>query len=221
MQGPNDSEKLQSDLNVHQKWEKSGIWSLIHPSVKSCTLRDLVTLSGTIIPCTDRPLNRLRMLGIEASTYPGISSVSLGFPHHINRITSNAQKTLVFSMKRNIKTTNSGIREAAYKTIVRPQIEYAFTTWSSYTKKKKKKKNIYKVEMVQRRSILWICNSYSNYDSVSAMQSDFGFRSLEQRRVDASVIVLYKIIHDIAAISLLGYFEQLYSTVTQLFLTCF
>ena len=140
MQGPNDSEKLQSDLNVHQKWEKSGIWSLIHPSVKSCTLRDLVTLSGTIIPCTDRPLNRLRMLGIEASTYPGISSVSLGFPHHINRITSNAQKTLVFSMKRNIKTTNSGIREAAYKTIVRPQIEYAFTTWSSYTKKKKKKK---------------------------------------------------------------------------------
>ena len=63
--------------------------------------------------------------------------------------------------------------------------------------------------MVQRRSIHWICNSYSNYDSVTAMQSDLGLRSLEQRRVDASVIMLYKIIHGVVAISLPVYFEQL------------
>ena len=53
--------------------------------------------------------------------------------------------------------------------------------------------------MVQRRSIRWL----------TAMQSDLGFRSLEERRVDASVIMLYKIIHDIVAISLQGYFKQL------------
>ena len=64
VQDPNDSERLQSDLNILQEWGKSGIWNLIHPSVKSCILRGLVTLSGTIIPCTDRPLNRSRMLGI-------------------------------------------------------------------------------------------------------------------------------------------------------------
>ena len=98
-------------------------------------------------------------------------------------------------LKRNIETTHSGIRETAYKTIVRPQLEYASTTWSPYTKK-----DTYKVEMVQRRSIRWICNSYSNYDSVTAMQSDLCLRSLEQRRVDASVIMLYKIIHGIVAI---------------------
>ena len=63
--------------------------------------------------------------------------------------------------------------------------------------------------MVQRRSIRWICNSYSNYDSVTAMQSDLCLRSLEQRRVDARVIKLYKIIHGIVAISLPVYFEQL------------
>ena len=62
--------------------------------------------------------------------------------------------------------------------------------------------------MVRRRSIRWICNSYSNYDSVTIMQSDLGLMSLEQRRVDASVIMLYKIIHDIVAISLPVYFEQ-------------
>ena len=41
------------------------------------------------------------------------------------------------------------------------------------------------------------------------MQSDLGLRSLEQRRVDASVIMFYKIIHGVVAISLPVYFEQL------------
>ena len=63
--------------------------------------------------------------------------------------------------------------------------------------------------MVQRRPIRWICNSYLNYDGVAAIQSDLGLRSLEQRRVDASVIMLYKIIHGIVAISLPVYFKQL------------
>ena len=62
--------------------------------------------------------------------------------------------------------------------------------------------------MVQRRSIYWICNSY--YDSVTAMQADLGLRSLQQRWVDANVIMLYKVIHGIVAISLPVYFEQLY-----------
>ena len=103
-----------------------------------------------------------------------------------------------------IKTTHSGICEAAYKTIVQPQLEYASTTWSPHTKI-----DIHKVEMVQRRSIRWICHSYSYYDSVTAMQSNLGLRSLERRRADASVIMLYKIVHGIVAIPLPAYFEQL------------
>ena len=67
---------------------------------------------------------------------------------------------------------------------------------------------IQKVEMVQGRSIHWICNSLSNYDSVTAMRSDLGIMSLEQGRVDASVIMLYTIIHGIVAISLPVHFEQ-------------
>ena len=68
-----------------------------------------------------------------------------------------------------------------------------------------------KVYLANARSlqIRWMCNSYSNYDSVTAMQLDLGLRSLEQRRVDASVIMLYKIIHGVVAISLPVYFEQL------------
>ena len=83
---------------------------------------------------------------------------------------------------------------------MRPQLEYASTVWSPYTKKD----NIHKVEMIQRRSIYWILNSYSTYDSVIAMQSQLSLRSLEHRRAYASVIMLYKIIHRLVAVTLMS-----------------
>ena len=84
-------------------------------------------------------------------------SSDLNFSHHINRTTANVSKSLGF-LKHNIKTKHSCIREAAYKTVVRPQLEYASPIWSPYTKK-----DIYKVEMVQRRAVRWSLNSYSSY----------------------------------------------------------
>ena len=151
VQDPNDSKRLQSDLNVLQEWEKK--WDMefnpskcqvLHITRSRTPIRYKYTMHGQILESVENA----RYLGVDISS-------DLGFSHHINRITSNAQKNLGF-LKRNIKTTHSGIREAAYKTIVRPQLEYASTTWSPYTKK-----DTYKVEMVQRRSIRWICNSHS------------------------------------------------------------
>ena len=65
-----------------------------------------------------------RTLGsLENAPYLDVDiSSDLSFSHCINLITSNAQKNLGF-LKRNIKTTHSGICEAAYKTVVRPQLD--------------------------------------------------------------------------------------------------
>ena len=57
-----------------------------------------------------------RYLGADVS-----SSLSWGF--HIDRITGTANKTLRF-VKRNIETQMSDVREAAYNTLVQPQLEY-------------------------------------------------------------------------------------------------
>ena len=127
---------------------------------------------------------------------------TLSFTQHINRTTANASKSLGH-LKRNILTKNPAIREAAYKTIVRPQVEYASSVWSPYTKK-----DINKIEMVQRRAIRWTQNSYYLYASVTPMQNQLGLRTLEQRRADARVIMLFKIIHGMVEIPLPQYFEQ-------------
>ena len=53
--------------------------------------------------------------------------------------------------------------------------------------------DINKVEAVQRRAARWVTNNYSSYSSVTQMINSLGWRSLEQRRADARLIMFYKI----------------------------
>ena len=52
----------------------------------------------------------------------------------------------------------------AYKTLVRPLVEYSSSVWSPYTKS-----NIARLEMVQRRAARWTLSEYSPYASVTQM----------------------------------------------------
>ena len=62
---------------------------------------------------------------VDSARYLGVDIASdLNFSQHVNRTTSNASTSLGY-LKRNVKTKHSGIREAAYITIFRPQLEYA------------------------------------------------------------------------------------------------
>ena len=50
-----------------------------------------------------------------------------------------------------------------------------------------------KIEMVQRCAAGWTLKRYHNTSSVSSMLLDLGWRSLEQRRADSRLTLLYKI----------------------------
>ena len=65
-------------------------------------------------------------------------------------ITAKANRTLGF-IKSNIKTSNESVKELAFNTLVRPQVEYASSVWSPSTKQ-----NISKTEMVQRRAAICV-----------------------------------------------------------------
>ena len=146
-------------------------------SIPSPTKCQVIHITQSRNPIKNKYMMHGQILdSVDNAQYLGVDIADdLNFSQHVNRITSNAMKSLGY-LKRNVKPSHSGIREAAYKTIVWPQLEYASTVWSPYTKK-----DIYKVEMIQKRSILWILNSYSTYDSVTAMQLQLFLRSLEQR----------------------------------------
>ena len=51
-------------------------------------------------------------------------------------------------------------------------------------------------------------NDYSTYSSVTEMMSNLGWRSLENRRYDAHVLMFYKIVYGLVAIPVPSYFER-------------
>ena len=63
------------------------------------------------------------------------------------------------------------------------------------------------VEKVQRRAARWVSDNYERLACVSDMIATLGWRSLEQRRADARLCLLYKIIHGLVAVPLPDYIK--------------
>ena len=85
----------------------------------------------------------------------------------------------------------------AYKTLVRPLVEYSASVWSPYTQN-----NIHRIEMVQHRAARWTLDNYTIQASVSEMLTHLGCRPLEQRRNDSRLCLFNKIIHGLVAVDL-------------------
>ena len=76
-------------------------------------------------------------------------SSGLTWNSHIDLVTANANRTLGF-IRCNIKTKVPKVREAAYNSLVRPQLEYASAVWDPHMKVR-----ISQIEQVQRRAGFW------------------------------------------------------------------
>ena len=70
---------------------------------------------------------------------------------------------------------------------MRQIVEYNATVWGPYVAK-----NVKQVEMIQRRAGRWVLGRYDRLDSVTDMLSSLKWRSLELRRSDARLCILYK-----------------------------
>ena len=140
-----DRDTLQADLNTLQEWELA--WDMefnpskcqvLHITRSKHPLNTQYSLHGQVLEATD------------TAKYLGVSIArDLNWNDNISSITAKANRTLGF-VKRNVRTNNEKVKELAYKTLVRPQVEYASPVWSPHTKH-----NINKIEMTQRRAARW------------------------------------------------------------------
>ena len=103
----------------------------------------------------------------------------------------NAKNSLRF-IKRNVKTNNINVKQAAYNTYVRPQLEYCSVVWHPW-----QKHLAHKVEGVQRSAARYVLNDYDYTSSVTQMINTLQWNTLAQRKTVSSLIMLYKIHHNI------------------------
>jgi len=108
--------------------------------------------------------------------------------------TRKANNTLTF-LKRNLHACPRATKETCYKSLVKPQLEYAFMVWGPHTKS-----NINALKTVQLRAARFISGNYRRQASVGAMLQSLGWETLQQRRRQAKAVMMYKIINNLVAI---------------------
>ena len=97
-------------------------------------------------------------------------------------------KQLRHFFRRNLALAPRHTNEAAYKTLVRPQLEYAAPIWHPCHDTETEM-----VEKVQKTAAMWTCRRWRNQGSVGDMLDEHKWSSLKDRRVKSSLIFFYKI----------------------------
>ena len=190
-----DERILQEDLRRLENWEQQWLMEF-HPG--KC---QVIRVTRSRMPIKTKYLLHNHQLEIVPSTkYLGVTiSQDLSWNKHINNVTSKANKTLGL-IKRNLKISFPKIKELAYNSLVRPITEYSAAVWDPYTQA-----NIRSLEMVQRRAARWTLNRYHNVSSVTEMLDHLNWPTLQLRRSETRLCLMYKMVHDMVAIDISQY----------------
>jgi len=103
-----------------------------------------------------------RLKHSDYAKYLGVNiSKDMRWNKHIDMITAKANSRLGF-VKRNVNINSCVVKEQAYKSLVRPILEYSQTVWDPYSSSETQQ-----LESVQRRAARFTMNRYRY--SVSAI----------------------------------------------------
>ena len=120
----------------------------------------------------------------------------LSWAEHIINTVSKANKVLGL-LRRNLYSCSPIVKETAYKSLVRPRLEYCSSIWDPYHQEYKNK-----LESVQRRAARFVCKDFRRQSHVSDMLRYLNWKTLEDRRKISRLILLYKSVYNIVAIKI-------------------
>ena len=186
-----DEEAMQQDLNKLSEWEDT--WGMkFHPDkcehIVITRKRKPYTSSYTLRGHLLKTVSQAKYLGVTISS-------KLEWKDHVEKMSKKANKTLGF-LRRNLRNAPEETREIAYKTLVRPQLEYCSSVWDPYTSDQ-----VDKIEMIQRRAARFVLRRYHQTSSVGSMLQQLRWESLQERRAKCRIIIFYKSIYNMIAVN--------------------
>ncbi len=136
------------------------------------------------------------------SKYLGVGfDQNFKWTRHINKVVKKATQMLGF-ISHNIHSCPKSFKEAAYKSLVCPHLEYGDTVWDLYTQK-----DTYCLEMVQRKSARFVQSDYRHRSSVTRMLEGLKWESLKDWCTICQLTMVFKILNREVAIPSEDFFE--------------
>jgi len=205
-----DCDILQNDLDRLQEWVTT--WQMCFNPDKCEVLRVMQRTRNVIQ--SSYSINNTTLKLVPSAKYLGVIIDSkLNFNEHVNHICKKANPPRAF-VHRNTSSCPMKVKALAYKTFVRPQLEYASSVWVPHTHC-----NIDRIEAVQRRAARSTMKDWRRQanqqpaittgttqtivrGSPSSMLQYLGWDSLEESRLRSRATTLYRIVHGLIAILL-------------------
>ena len=180
-----DTDILQEDLKKLEEWEKD--WQMQFNPSKCETIH--ITRKRNPIRRTYE-LHGHKLADVKSGKYLGVTlHEKLNWNQHIEDVSKKANSSLAF-LRRNVTSCPPDVKAQCYKSLVRPILEYASPVWDPYTGT-----SISQLEAVQRRAARFVMGDYRTTSSTSQMIATLGWPTLQQRRTDARLVLMYRIVH--------------------------
>ena len=192
---------LQSEVSKLDDWAKK--WGMLFNATKCVHVQigesepDIrVKLGDSLIPCSDS----FKYLGVQIDS-------SLKWKTHITNMVAKANRTLGM-VKRGLRSATVKSKLVAYKTVVKPLLEYASQVWSPH--------NVYlknNIERVQRDAVKWIY-FLKHRESITDCMSKNNICLLSDRRDELDTLFLRKVEAGLYEVKLNSYirFNQAHNT---------
>ena len=145
---------------------------------------------------------------VDHHPYLGVElSRGLNWGPHIDSVVPKAQRSLNF-LRRNLSGCSSDTKANAYKSLVRPILEYGAAAWDPHLSTQ-----INKIESVQRRAARFVTGTpLGDRDtSVTKLIDGLGWRTLQERRLVTRLTMLYRAVHHQTACYIPDYFHPMSS----------
>ena len=179
-----DTMKLQRDIDRLGSWARK--WGMRFQPVK-CNMMQLTRKRIKKIHAS-YTLEGTNLENVESIKYLGVTITSdLRWNTHVSNVCTKANRTLGF-LRRNLHSCPQEVKEAAYKGLVRPVLDYGSSVWDPPGVVLQEE-----LESVQKRAARFVTGNYSyETGSMTGILGQLKWESLKKRRKDNRLILLYK-----------------------------